>query len=440
MTDGTPWYKQLHWQVALAMIFGVLAGLVGGQALADKIGWIGQLFIKLLKMIIGPLVLTSIISGVASVGGGAGLGRLFGKTLGYYVLTSLLAVITGLILANTLQPGVGADITGAETHELPDLTVVTSPAQLILDIVPENIVEAASETKMLSVIFFSIVLGISISRLPGHHREPLLRLIGSAFEAMMRLTSGIIHFVAPIGVFSLIVTLVGTTGLASFKALGLYALVLFIGLSIHLFLTLPLVLKFLGGINPLVHFKNMVDPMFMAFSTSSSGATLPVTINAVKNKIGVSNRVTSFVLPMGATVNMDGTALYECAGALFIAQVMGVSMGFDQQILIVMTSLLASIGAAAVPSAGLVVIFIVLEAINLTGPQVALIVGAMLAIDRPLDMYRTVVNVVSDSCGAVIIARSEGEKDVDTVVRPTDPRPDNSRSQPGSAGHRPQPS
>ena len=235
-----------YWQVALAMIFGVLAGLVGGQALADKIGWIGQLFIKLLKMIIVPLVLTSIISGVALVGGGAGLGRLFGKTLGYYVLTSLLAVITGLILANTLQPGVGADIAGAETHALPNLTVVTSPAQLILDIVPENIVEAASETKMLSVIFFSIVLGISISRLPGHHREPLLRLIGSAFEAMMRLTSVIIHLVAPIRVFSLIVTLVGTTGLALFKALGLYALVLFIGLSIHLCLTLPLVLKFLG--------------------------------------------------------------------------------------------------------------------------------------------------------------------------------------------------
>ena len=160
----------------------------------------------------------------------------------------------------------------------------------------------------------------------------------------------------------------------------------------------------------------MVDPMFMAFSTSSSGATLPVTINAVENKVGVSNRVTSFVLPMGATVNMDGSALFECAGVLFIAQVMGVSMGFDQQILIVMTSLLASIGAVGVPSAGLVVIFIVLEAVNLTGPQVALIVGAMLAIDRPLDMYRTVVNVFSDSCIAAIIARSEGEKDVNTVV------------------------
>ena len=398
------------------MILGTLAGLVGGEALADNISWIGQLFIKLLKMIIVPLVLTSIISGVASVGGKAGLGRLFGKTLGYYVLTSFFAVIMGLVLTNILRPGVGADIGGAEIQELPTLTVVTSPVQLILDIVPENIVAAAAEMKMLSLIFFSIVLGISIASLPENHRKTLLGGIGSAFEAMMKLTSGIIRLVAPIGVFSLIATLVGTTGLASFKALGLYALVLFIGLTLHLCLTLPLLLKVLGGINPLVHFKNMVEPMLMAFSTSSSAATLPVTINAMQNKVGASNRVTSFVLPMGATVNMDGTALYECAGVMFIAQVMGVAMGLEQQLLIVITALLASIGAAAVPSAGLVVIFIVLEAVNLTGPQVALIVGAMLAIDRPLDMYRTVVNVFSDSCGAAIIARSEGEKDVDTRV------------------------
>ena len=217
--------------------------------------------------------------------------------------------------------------------------------------------------------------------------------------------------------FSLILTLVGTTGLSSFRALGLYALVLCLGLTFHLFVVLPLVLRSLGRIDPRVHFRNMVQPVCMAFSTSSSGATLPVTIDAVKNKVGVSNRVTSFVLPMGATVNMDGTALYQCAGVLFIAQVMGVAMGLEQQALIVVTALLASIGAAAVPSAGLVVIFIVLEAVNLTGPQVALIVGAMLAIDRPLDMYRTVVNVFSDSCGAAVIARSEGETEVDTVVR-----------------------
>ena len=397
------------------MGLGTIAGLIGGEALAENIGWLGQLFIKLLKMIIVPLVLTSIISGVSSVGG-AGLGRLFSKTLGYYMLTSFLAVITGLMLANLLQPGVGFQLGQSASEELPDLTVVSSPVDLIFDIVPENIVAAAAETDMLSLIFFAIVFGIAMSGLPDKTRKPLQDFIGSAFETMMRLTSGIIHMVAPIGVFALIVTLVGTTGLASFKSLGMYAAVLFIGLTIHIGLTMPLVLRLLGGINPLIHFKNMVDPLFMAFSTSSSGATLPVTIDAVENKVGASNRVTSFVLPMGATVNMDGTALYECAGVLFVAQAMGVSMGIEQQILIVITALLASIGAAAVPSAGLVVIFIVLEAVNLTGPQVELIVGAMLAIDRPLDMYRTVINVFSDSCGAAIIARSEGETDVDTVA------------------------
>ena len=410
------WYRRLHWQIAVAMVLGILAGLAGGPALAAELGWIGQLFIKLLKMVIVPLVLTSIVSGVASVGG-AGLGRLFGKTLGYYLLTSFLAVLTGLVLVNLVKPGAGADLGGAETRQLPDLTVVTSPVDLILDVVPANIVEAAAEARMLSIIFFALLVGLSIAGLPARHRDPLASLAASAFETMMRLTSGIIRWVAPIGVFSLILTLVGTTGLSSFKALGLYALVLCLGLTFHLFVVLPVVLRFLGGIDPRIHFRNMVEPMCMAFSTSSSGATLPVTIDAVENKVGVSNRVTSFVLPMGATVNMDGTALYECAGVLFIAQVMGVAMGFEQQALIVVTALLASIGAAAVPSAGLVVIFIVLEAVNLTGPQVALIVGAMLAIDRPLDMYRTVVNVFSDSCGAAVIARSEGETEVDRLAR-----------------------
>ena len=416
---GHPWHKKLHWRIAIAMLLGILAGLIGGEPLAAKVGWLGDLFIRLLKMIIVPLVLTSIISGVASVGAGAGLGRLFGKTLGYYVMTSLAACLVGLVLVNTIRPGVGAELVDAEVEQMPELTVIQSPVDLILDIVPDNIVSAAAKPNMLSIIFFSIVLGISISSLRQRYREPLLNVFEAGFEAMMRLTGGIIWFVAPIGVFGLIVRLVGTTGLGAFKALGLYALMLICGLTIHLFITLPLILRFLGGINPMVHFRNMIEPIVMAFSTSSSGATLPVTINAVENKVGVSNRVTSFVLPMGATVNMDGTALYECAGVLFIAQAMGVSLGLEQQLLVVFTALLASIGAAAVPSAGLVVIFIVLEAVNLRGPQVELIVGAMLAVDRPLDMYRTVVNVFSDSCGAAIIARSEGETGVDEPASAT---------------------
>jgi Na+/H+-dicarboxylate symporter len=184
-----------------------------------------------------------------------------------------------------------------------------------------------------------------------------------------------------------------------------------------LFVTLPILLLILGRIAPRTHFANMREPLLIAFSTSSSGATLPVTLNTVEKKVGVSNKVASFVLPMGATVNMDGTAIFECVGALFIAQVLGFDLTIMQQAVVVLTALLASIGAAAVPSAGLVVIFIVLEAIGLRGPDVNVIVGSMLAIDRPLDMYRTAANVFSDSCGAAIIARSEGETEVDTVIR-----------------------
>jgi Na+/H+-dicarboxylate symporter len=187
------------------------------------------------------------------------------------------------------------------------------------------------------------------------------------------------------------------------------------GLTIHMFVTLPILLIVLGRIDPRIHFRNMLEPLTTAFSTSSSGATLPVTLRTIETKVGVSNRVSSFVLPMGATVNMDGTALYECAGALFIAQVLGAEIGLGQQVMVVFTALLASVGAAAVPSAGLVIIFLVLDAINLRGPEVAVIVGTMFAIDRPLDMYRTAVNVFSDSCGAAIIARSEGEDGVDTA-------------------------
>ncbi len=411
--QGAKWHQQLHWRIGVAMLAGIVAGWLGGEPLAEAIGWLGTLFIRLLKMVIVPLVLTSILMGVASVGGASGVGRLFGKTLGYYMLTSLLASIVGLLMVNLIQPGVGADLVDARSEQMPELAAVRSPVQLVLDIVPENFVAATAEGDMLAVIFFAIVAGLAISALPKASRAPLVGVIDSAFQAMMVLTAGIIRYFAPIGVFALVARLVGTTGAGTFQALGLYAVMLVCGLTLHLFVTMPLVLRLLGGINPVTHFRNMLQPIVMAFSTSSSGATLPVTMRAVQEKVGVSNRVTSFVLPMGATVNMDGTALYECAGVLFIAQVMGVPLGIEQQVLVVLTALLASVGAAAVPSAGLVIIFVVLEAVNLRGPDVDLLVGAMLAVDRPLDMYRTVVNVFSDSAGAAIIAKSEGETGID---------------------------
>ena len=414
MTDTLqPWYKRLHWQILIAMVLGIAAGLLGGPALVPKVGWLGTLFIKLLRMIIVPLVFFSIVSGVASVGAGRDLGRLFSKTLGYYVLSSALAAIVGLVAFNLVRPGDDAgNLAGAATQEMPELDTPSTPVELLLDIVPQNVVQAAAEADMLALIFFSIVLGLSIAAVGEGHRNRLLGFFDAGFQAMMKLTGGVILF-APLGVFGLITRLVGTSGFESFRALGLYALTLTLGLSFHLFVTLPLLLMLLGRIKPSIHFRNMIEPLIMAFSTSSSGATLPVTLRTVEEKVGVSNRISSFVLPMGATVNMDGTALYECAGALFIAQILGVELTLWQQVIVVITALLASVGAAAVPSAGLVVIFIVLEAIGLRGPQVEIIVGAMLAIDRPLDMYRTAINVFGDSCGAAIIARSEGETEVD---------------------------
>jgi len=412
LPSNLPWYRRLHWQVLAAMLLGMVAGAVGGEEIVPKVGWLGDLFMKLLKMIIVPLVLTSIVSGVASVGGGRALGRLFSKTLGYYVLSSALAIFAGLLVVNLIRPGVGADVLGAQSEAIPELATPSSAVDVLLDIVPRNIVAAAAEPNMLAVIFFCILLGASIASLPEKPKEVLTTLFEAAFQAMMKLTSGVIKFL-PIGVFALITRVVGTTGFGAFKSLGLYMVTIASGLTLHLFITLPLLLIVFGRIKPKIHFRNMREPLLIAFSTSSSGATLPVTLNAVEKKVGVSNRVSSFVLPMGATVNMDGTALYECAGVMFIAQILGVDLSIGQQLVVVLTALLASIGAAAVPSAGLVIIFIVLEAVNLRGPEVDTIVGAMLAVDRPLDMYRTAVNIFSDSCGAAIVARSEGEQGID---------------------------
>ncbi|HUF19065.1 MAG TPA: dicarboxylate/amino acid:cation symporter [Thermoanaerobaculia bacterium] len=417
------WYRKLHWQILFAMVLGVAAGSIGGEAFAEKVGWMGTLFLSLLRMIIIPLVVSSIISGVASLGTGGGLARLFGKTFGYYLLSSLLAVLAGLLFVNLIQPGKGADFTGLQAATLPeDLRTPSSVVELILDIVPQNVVSAMATGDMLAVIFFSILFGLTISTLPDESRLRLHGFFEAAFQAMMKLT-GFILLIAPIGVFALMTRAIASFGLGAFKAMGLYMATVTVGLTVHLFLTLPILLLLLARIRPWIHFRNMLEPLALAFSTSSSAATLPVTLSTVEKRVGVSNRVSSFVLPMGATINMDGTALYECAGVLFIAQALGIELTITQQAVVVLTALLASIGAAAVPSAGLVIIFIVLESVGLRGPQVDLLVGFMLAVDRPLDMYRTAVNVYSDSCGAAIIARSEGEMTVDAEVRTYDASP-----------------
>ena len=301
---------------------------------------------------------------------------------------------------------------------MPELDTPTSGVDLLLGIVPTNVLSSAAAGDMLPIIFFSILLGTAIANLKADDaRGTLVGFFNAFFQAMVALTSGIVRLL-PIGVFALITRMVGTTGFESFGPLIWYFVTVATGLTVHLFVTLPLALVVLARISPAIHFKNLRNPLLIAFSTSSAAATLPVTMRTAEERVGISNRISSFVLPMGATVNMDGTAIFECVGPLFIAQAIGFDLSLGAQAVAVMTALLASIGAASVPSAGLVVIFIVLDAIGLGGhPGAEAIVLAMLAIDRPLDMYRTAVNVFSDSCGAAIIARSEGEDGIDTEVR-----------------------
>jgi Na+/H+-dicarboxylate symporter len=361
-------------------------------------------------MVIVPLIFFSITSGVAGIGENKSLGRLGAKTFGYYLLTSMLAILIGLTLTNIIQPGVGVEIqSSGKGFDPSSLSQPGSLGSILLRMVPTNPIQAAANGDVLAVIFFSIILGMSITALPEKQYKVTREFFDNFFQVMMKMTQGVILFL-PLGVFGLIAKAVASTGFDLFKAVGWYMVTIATGLSLHIFVVLPLVFWFFTRINPIKHFKAMASAMATAFSTSSSGATLPVTMDCIENKAGVSNKVTSFVLPLGATINMDGTALYECAGVLFIAQALGFDLTFTQQFVVVITAFLASVGAAAIPSAGLVMIFIVLDAVGLgSHPEAAIIVGTMLAVDRPLDMFRTVVNITSDSIGAVIVAKSEGE-------------------------------
>jgi proton glutamate symport protein len=370
------------------------------------VSWMGDIFIRALKMLIIPLILSSLISGITSIGSGSSLGRLGLKTMLYYVTTSVFAILTGQLLVNLFKPGVGANINFVQEVE-GLVEKQKSFLDIIVDIVPDNIVSAMANNEMLSIIFFAILFGFFITRIKKKHSEFLQNFFTSVFEVMMKITLFVIKF-TPLGIFGIVAkTIADQDDLAGLiTSMGLYMFTVILALSIHAVITLPLIVRWIGKANPLKHFRNMSTPLLTAFSTSSSGATLPLTIQAVEENSGVSNKISSFTLPLGATVNMDGTALYECVAAIFIAQVYGVDLTFVQQLIIVLTALLASIGAAAIPMAGLVMITVILTAVDLPLEGV----GLILAVDRILDMFRTATNVWSDSCGAVVIAKSEGEE------------------------------
>ncbi|MFT5052513.1 MAG: proton glutamate symport protein [Chlamydiales bacterium] len=367
-----------------------------------------DIFMALLKMLIVPLVLTSIASGVASIGSLKDLRRLGGKTFAYYMGTSLLAIVVGQTLVNLVRPGVGAEL-GLSPPAAEGALVSGGIGDILRRTVPSNVFTSLTDNgAMLQIIFFALLFGYFITRTPEPHGSRARQLIESLFEVMMKMAEGVLKLL-PYGVFALLVKVVASTGFGVFKPLLLYMGTVAAALILHACVTLPLVLKFVARISPVAWFRAMSPALMTAFSTSSSSMTLPVTLRTVEHRGRVSNKVTSFTLPLGATINMDGTALYECIGVIFLAQYYaGVSdfvLTFSQQGMIVLLALLASVGAAGIPSAGLVMMLTILSALGLPLEGAAL----LLAVDRPLDMLRTVVNVWSDSCGAATIARTEGE-------------------------------
>jgi Na+/H+-dicarboxylate symporter len=377
--------------------------------------FLGSLFMNALKMLIVPLIFSSIITGVSGMGDGDSMSRLGGKTLLYYLGTSLLAILVGLAAVNLLQPGIIDGVPMREAIGLPesDTSAIAEQVRgqgigevvnILVRMIPPNIVQAAAQGQMLGLIFFSLLFGYFMTRINGEPARMLQQFWQGVFAVMMKMTDWVMRF-APVGVFALVAKVVATTGLAVFLPLLVFFFTVLGALAVHLFITLPLLLRLVAGVNPLRHFRAMAPALVTAFSTASSSATLPLTMECVEKNAGVSNRTTSFVLPLGATVNMDGTALYECVAAMFIAQAYGIELTFATQFTVVMVALLTSVGVAGIPAASLVAITIILSAIGL--PVEA--VGLILAVDRVLDMCRTSVNVFSDSCGAVLIGHLEGE-------------------------------
>jgi len=415
---------KLHWQILIALLLAVIAGSLAGMD-ATLFGmrfyavfdFIGTLFLNALKMLIVPLVASSIIVGIAGIGSGGAFGKLGMKTLLYYVTTSAFAILVGLAVVNLVAPGM---VDGEPAKHLVGLSEnvdeVAAKVEgkgsgdlvgIFLRMVPTNVVAAAADGQMLGLIFFALLFGFFMTKIEEPYAESMYNFWQGLFQVMMQITDWVMKF-SPIGIFGLVAKVVASTGYSAFVPLAWFFFSVLAALSIHFLVVLPMLLFFVGRVHPLRHFRAMAPALLTAFSTSSSAATLPLTMECVEKNAGVSNRTTSFVLPLGATVNMDGTALYECVAAMFIAQAYGIELGFVQQFTIVLMALVTSIGVAAIPSASLVAIAIILAAVGLPLEGI----GMILAVDRVLDMCRTSVNVFSDSCGAVIIARRTGEEGV----------------------------
>ena len=396
----------LHSQI----LIGLGLGLVFGVLLPDyvvNIKWLGDIFLRALKMITIPIVFTSIVTGTLGIGKSAELGRITFKTLGFYISTTAVAVILGLVLIGIISPGTG-NMNLALSQDV--IVIAESPSfiEQIVNIVPDNIIKAMSEGNMLPVIFFSVLLGFFITRIDREAGNTLGNFFDAAYKVVMKITMLIIRF-APIGIFAIVSnTIARQSGelIATLGSLGKYTLVVWLGCAIHGGLILPSIVFVFGKANPWKHIKMMSSAILTAFSTCSSAAALPISLRDTEQKVGVSNKIASFTLPLGATINMNGTALYEAVTVLFIAQVYGLDLSLWQQAVVALTAILAAIGAAGIPMAGLVMLSVVLQAVGLPLEGI----GLVIAVQQLCDMPRTAVNSYGDMCAAVVIAKSEGEK------------------------------
>ena len=366
----------------------------------------GRIFIALLKMLVVPLVFVSLVCGAASLGDTGSVGRLGGKTIGLYLMTTAVAVSLAMLIALTTDPGLGGEsassMASASTFEP---KTAPSVKDTFINVVPSNPIAAMADGKMLQVILFALLFGLALSK-AGASGEKLRAFFSDLNDVMMRLISMIIAL-TPIGVFCLMTQLGATLGLAEIAKVAMYFATIVIALLVHASLVYPLLLKTLTGLNPLVFLRKMREALLVAFSTSSSGATLPVTLRTVEYKLGVQNNVASFAVPLGATINMDGTAIMQGVATVFIAQFYGIDLGLSALLTVVLTATLASIGTAAVPGVGLITLTLVLDQVGLPVEGIALIIG----VDRLLDMLRTAVNVTGDATVATIVASSEGQLD-----------------------------
>ena len=418
-------YLQIIIGLILGLVYGIISAAAGwGSFTSDWIAPFGTIFINLLKLIAVPLVLSSLITGVASLSDLRKLSRIGGKTIAIYLVTTTISVTIGLVLVNTLQPGeqVPVDMKTQLQDTYRDKADSRTgsaqkvkergPLQPIVDMVPSNVFySATSNRNMLQIVFVAIFVGIGLIQIPKKKSKPVLDFFEGLNNVIIKLVD-IIMLMAPLGVFSLIAQTINKVAgdnlgqvMELLGALGYYMLAVIIGLLIHMVVTYTCLLKFLTKMPIRTFYKGIAPAQLLAFSTSSSGATLPVTMECCENELGVSEEVSSFVLPLGATINMDGTALYQAVAAVFIAQTLGLGLDLSAQLTIILTAVLASIGTAAVPGAGIIMLVIILEAVGIPSAGIALILG----VDRILDMMRTVVNITGDASVAVVVASTENQ-------------------------------